>query len=64
MMGATRCGKLFTRKALVVLAHLGALSASLKGQGLDTTDYFPLDVGNTWIYLSFEVQPYYYPDTE
>jgi hypothetical protein len=40
-----------------------ALLTNVAAQGLDTTDYFPLDVGNTWIYLSFEVQPYYYPDT-
>jgi hypothetical protein len=52
MMGAAKRGKLFTRKALVVLAHLGALSSCLKGQGLDTTDYFPLHVGDSSIYYT------------
>jgi hypothetical protein len=56
-----------TRKPAKRLWILPIVSCSLltnvAAQGLDTTDYFPLDVGNTWIYLSFEVQPYYYPDT-
>jgi len=60
MMGATKCGKLFTGKALVVLAQLGALSACLKGQGLDTTDYVPLRVGNTYTYYQSLPCP---PDT-
>jgi hypothetical protein len=59
-MGATKYRKLFTRKALLVLAHLGALSACLRGQGLDTTDYFPLRVGNTYTYYQSLPCP---PDT-
>ena len=39
------------------------LVGSASGQGLDTTDYFPLGVNNRWIYLSFEVPPYYSPDS-
>jgi len=48
------------RKSLVLLLLLWVSSACLRGQALDTTDYFPLKVGNAWTYFSFEQAPYYY----
>jgi len=57
------CALSMTAKLSFLLVFSLGLVRNNAAQTLGTTDYFPLKVGNTWIYLSFEVPPYYYPDT-
>lgn len=33
------------------------------GQSLDSSDYFPLEINNEWIYFDFDLPPYFFPDS-
>ena len=50
---------------ILLLVLFGGFTTSSKvlPQSLDSTDYFPLEVNNQWIYFFFEDVPFFFPDT-